>query len=42
MENSVYPDQLVYSEVGSTPFSTEFISGFILFLKEFIHTALVP
>ena len=34
------PDQLASSEPslsGSTLFSIEFISGFILLLKEFIH-----
>ena len=40
LENSVDPDQLASSEVswsGPTLFSIEFISGFILFFKEFMH-----
>ena len=40
MENSVDPDQLASSEAswsGSTLFSFEFISGFILFFKEFMY-----
>ena len=40
MENSVDPDQLASEEAswsGSTLFSFQFISGFILFFKEFMY-----